>query len=131
MLLLCPRRGELGGGGGGREAVQEDEKNTKEKSKKNPGSSQNANSDLTCPKCEKGKILKGKTAFGCSEFKSGCNFKVTFEQYGKKLTNKQVETLIGKGKTGKISGFKINGEKEKGILSFNDDFSIGFHAFQE
>lgn len=29
-----------------------------------------------CPKCKKGKILKGKTAYGCSEWKSGCNFRL-------------------------------------------------------
>ncbi|MUU77125.1 type IA DNA topoisomerase [Winogradskyella endarachnes] len=31
-----------------------------------------------CPKCKTGKILKGKTAFGCSNYKSGCNFRVGF-----------------------------------------------------
>ncbi|MDH7913898.1 type IA DNA topoisomerase [Winogradskyella sp. SYSU M77433] len=30
----------------------------------------------TCPKCKTGKILKGKTAFGCSNYKSGCDFRV-------------------------------------------------------
>jgi DNA topoisomerase III len=33
-----------------------------------------------CPKCKKGTMLKGKTAFGCSEYKNGCTFKVMFEQ---------------------------------------------------
>ena len=31
-----------------------------------------------CPKCKKGKILKGKTAYGCSNWKSGCDFKIPF-----------------------------------------------------
>ncbi|WP_178988473.1 type IA DNA topoisomerase [Winogradskyella schleiferi] len=32
----------------------------------------------TCPKCKTGKILKGKSAFGCSNYKSGCDFRVGF-----------------------------------------------------
>lgn len=77
-----------------------------------------------CPKCKNGQILKGKTAYGCSAYKEGCTFKVAFEQYGKKLTEKQVFTLIEKGKTAKITGFIVNGQKVKGVLSLKDDFSI-------
>ena len=32
----------------------------------------------TCPLCGKGKIIKGKTAYGCSEWKSGCTFRKPF-----------------------------------------------------
>ncbi|NRD20071.1 DNA topoisomerase 3 [Winogradskyella eckloniae] len=31
-----------------------------------------------CPKCQTGKVLKGKTAFGCSNYKVGCDFRVGF-----------------------------------------------------
>ncbi|WP_179347724.1 type IA DNA topoisomerase [Winogradskyella pacifica] len=31
-----------------------------------------------CPKCKTGKVLQGKTAFGCSNYKSGCDFRVNF-----------------------------------------------------
>jgi DNA topoisomerase-3 len=31
-----------------------------------------------CPKCKTGQILKGKTAFGCSNYKSGCDFRIGF-----------------------------------------------------
>ena len=34
---------------------------------------------LECPKCKKGTVLKGNTAYGCSDYKSGCDFKVPFE----------------------------------------------------
>lgn len=33
----------------------------------------------TCPLCGKGTIIKGKTAYGCSEWKSGCTFRKPFE----------------------------------------------------
>ena len=32
----------------------------------------------TCPLCGKGTILKGKTAYGCSEWKNGCSFRKSF-----------------------------------------------------
>ena len=32
-----------------------------------------------CPLCGKGQIIKGKTAYGCSEWKSGCTFRLMFE----------------------------------------------------
>jgi DNA topoisomerase-3 len=33
-----------------------------------------------CPLCHKGHIIKGNTAYGCSEWKKGCTFRVPFEQ---------------------------------------------------
>jgi DNA topoisomerase-3 len=33
----------------------------------------------SCPLCGKGHIIKGKTAYGCSEWKSGCTFRLMFE----------------------------------------------------
>ena len=32
-----------------------------------------------CPLCGKGHIIKGKTAFGCSEWKNGCSFRKPFD----------------------------------------------------
>lgn len=34
---------------------------------------------LKCPKCECGKIVKGKTAYGCTEWINGCSFKIPFK----------------------------------------------------
>jgi DNA topoisomerase-3 len=33
-----------------------------------------------CPVCGKGHIIKGKAAYGCSEWKSGCTFRHPFKQ---------------------------------------------------
>ena len=44
-----------------------------------------------CPKCKKGMILKGKTAYGCSLYKSSCDFKIMFNVVKAKLTG-QVPT---------------------------------------
>ena len=32
----------------------------------------------TCPKCGKGKVIKGNTAYGCSRWKEGCDYRVFF-----------------------------------------------------
>ena len=33
----------------------------------------------TCPVCSKGTIIKGKTAYGCSRWREGCNFRKPFD----------------------------------------------------
>lgn len=33
---------------------------------------------MACPKCGKGFVIKGKTAFGCSNWKSGCDWRAKF-----------------------------------------------------
>jgi DNA topoisomerase-3 len=46
--------------------------------------------ELTCPKCQKGTILKGKMAYGCSNYKSGCDFKVPFDVVREKLKDQNL-----------------------------------------
>lgn len=33
-----------------------------------------------CPKCGKGTVIKGKAAYGCSNWKNGCDFRMPFEE---------------------------------------------------
>jgi len=78
-----------------------------------------------CPKCKSHPLKKGNTAYGCANFKV-CGFKVPFEVFGKKLTDKQIADLLTKGKTGKAKGWVVTGgegEKE-GKLRFNDAFDL-------
>jgi DNA topoisomerase-3 len=54
---------------------------------------------INCPKCSTGTILKGKTAYGCSNYKSGCDFVFTFDNIkkianGKPLTKELVIKII-------------------------------------
>ncbi len=81
--------------------------------------------ELNCPKCKQAKILEGKTAVGCAEFKS-CGFKVPYELLGKRLTKKQLHDLISKGKTGTIKGFSIPGSSEakNGKLVLDDAWNV-------
>ncbi len=36
---------------------------------------------IKCPGCGKGHIIKGRTAFGCSEYAAGCTVRLPFDQY--------------------------------------------------
>jgi DNA topoisomerase-3 len=101
-------------------------KKTEDGSQKSAETKPKPDKKITCPKCKKGTMLKGNSAFGCSEYKAGCSFRVFFEQQGKKLTNNQIQTLIEKGKTASITGFVVDGAKVKGLLSLKDDFSVQF-----
>jgi DNA topoisomerase-3 len=78
----------------------------------------------TCPKCKQGKLLKGSSAFGCSEYKNNCSFKIPFEIYGKKVSKNQIIRLLDKGCTTNLKGFNLYDEKVEGLLRFDDDFNI-------
>ncbi|MDO5970479.1 DNA topoisomerase 3 [Flavivirga aquimarina] len=77
-----------------------------------------------CPKCKKAQLLKGKTAYGCSGFKSGCDFVMPFSFSGKKISEKQFIRLLQKGSTVNLKGFKTNEGTVEGLLRFNDDFKL-------
>lgn len=49
---------------------------------------------LACPVCGKGRILRGRTAYGCSEFRSGCNFRLPYSQYNPNLTDSQLASVL-------------------------------------
>ena len=51
---------------------------------------------IICPKCGNGHILKGKTAYGCSEFKTGCDLRLPFTEYSSELTLGKLSALIKK-----------------------------------
>jgi len=57
------------------------------------------NTNPSCPKCKKGTLLKGKSAYGCSAYKNGCDFTFSFKSIresanGKTLTKELVYAII-------------------------------------
>lgn len=52
--------------------------------------------DIECPLCHKGHILKGKTAYGCSRYKEGCNMRLPFTSYPENLTPTQLSVMLAK-----------------------------------
>lgn len=90
------------------EAVKEEAKSTKKPTKEKKASdkkttpkpkkekkTESKNSEpLSCPLCKVGKILKGKTAYGCSEWKQGCTFRLTFDEVGDSLTDDELKEIF-------------------------------------
>ncbi|WP_108822427.1 DNA topoisomerase 3 [Dysgonomonas sp. Marseille-P4361] len=49
---------------------------------------------LLCPLCKKGTILRGKSAYGCSEWKNGCPFRITFEEMGDDSSENALKNIL-------------------------------------
>lgn len=79
-----------------------------------------------CPKCKNGTLIKGKTAYGCSQWKSGCKFMLPFQIFGKKVSENQLRRLIVKGCTTNLKGFTINGGKAEGLVRFGEGHALIF-----
>lgn len=113
--------------------ISSEEKRSREISSKNKISPQGRNdkkkkqvAGKTCPKCKKGKLLKGSSAFGCSEYKNNCEFKISFQFLNKKISENQIIRLIDKGCTTNLKGFKIDGKSTEGLVRFDDNFDLKF-----
>jgi len=64
-----------------------------------------------CPKCG-GEVIEGQKGFGCSNWREGCHFVLWKTPIcGKVLTPNQVKSLLKKGKTPMIKGFKSKSGK--------------------
>ena len=77
-----------------------------------------------CLKCKQGKLLKGSTAFGCSEYKNNCHFTIPFEIFGKKISENQLIRLLDKGCTTNLTGFKKGTETVEGLLRFDENYQL-------
>ncbi|UII33645.1 DNA topoisomerase 3 [Fulvivirga ulvae] len=84
----------------------------------------NTSKGMKCPKCSSGNMLKGKSSYGCSEWKAGCNMRVPFTFMSKKFTDKQVQRLLDKKATTKLKGFVLNGEKVEGVVKLTETFEL-------
>ena len=52
--------------------------------------------EIPCPVCGKGHLVKGKTAFGCSEYKNGCHTVLPFTEYPADLTPARLSRMVKK-----------------------------------
>ena len=81
----------------------------------------------TCPLCKKGQIVEYPKSYGCTEFKNGCKYTIWKEIAHKKLTPKNIEDLLQKGKTSLIKGFKSKtGSDFEAHLVLDKELKIGF-----
>ncbi|WP_299391164.1 type IA DNA topoisomerase [uncultured Gelidibacter sp.] len=77
-----------------------------------------------CPKCKQGYLIKGKSAYGCSDFKNGCRFVLPFKFKDKKISEKQYLRLLQKGSTVNLKGFKTESGELEGLIRFNEEYQL-------
>jgi DNA topoisomerase-3 len=58
-------------------------------------------SDLPCPRCQRGHLVTGNRGWGCSRWRDGCAFVIWFAARGKRITESQLRDLVRKGRTRK------------------------------
>lgn len=82
------------------EKVQKEKKPRKPRAKKEKTAGQPETTIIpakpVCPICKKGSILRGKTAYGCSEYKNGCTFRMDYVTYGEGLSDEELIKTISR-----------------------------------
>jgi DNA topoisomerase-3 len=92
---------------------------TKEQKKNKAKKGISLTSEL-CPKCKTASLVKGKTAYGCNAYQTGCDFRLPFSFMGKKISEKQLIRLLQKGSTVNLKGFKDAENKIDGTIHLNE-----------
>ena len=80
---------------------------------------------LVCPSCKVGEIVKGNTAWGCSNFRGGCKLRIPLGIQGKILTESQVAQLVLKGQTRPFTSTEGT-RKTTGIFRFDAGYRVLF-----
>ncbi|UQD56357.1 type IA DNA topoisomerase [Flavobacterium sp. K5-23] len=78
----------------------------------------------TCPKCKKGTLITGKSAYGCTGYKAGCDFLLPFTFAEKKISENQYLRLLQKGSTVNLKDFKTEAGTVEGLLRFDENFKL-------
>lgn len=77
-----------------------------------------------CPKCKKGTLIKGKSSYGCSNYKTGCTFLLPYTFAEKKISENQYLRLLQKGSTVNLKDFKTDIGVVEGLLRFDENFQL-------
>ncbi|OUL62718.1 type IA DNA topoisomerase [Flavobacterium sp. AJR] len=78
----------------------------------------------TCPKCQKATLIKGKSAYGCGNYKAGCDFVLPYTFADKKISENQYLRLVQKGSTVNIKGFKTDAGTVEGLIRFEENYKL-------
>lgn len=77
-----------------------------------------------CPKCKKATLIKGKSAYGCGDYKAGCRFVLPYTFAEKKISENQYLRLLQKGSTVNLKDFKTEAGTVEGLLRFDENFEL-------
>ncbi len=80
-----------------------------------------------CPKCKTGTVVENDKAYGCSNWRSGCDFTIWKTIAGKKISPTQAKSLLQKGNTRLLKGFvSKQGKKFNAILVLEEAGKVTF-----
>ncbi len=77
---------------------------------------------IPCPKCNIGHLIKGNKAWGCSDWKQGCKFKIPFEYKTIILSEKDIESLVHNKES--YYSYLIQGSEEKRKIKFSPKLTL-------
>lgn len=67
-----------------------------------------------------GRIIFGRTGYGCTNFRQGCSFVIWKDSFGRSLTDAMIRKLLEKGETGKLKFTDDNGAPYEAKLVLTD-----------
>lgn len=108
-----------------RSTKRQSTKSTRSKSSKAKGDKKTIET-TSCPLCEAGRLLKGKTAYGCTRWQQGCKLRLPMKYLGKTISPNQIIRLVDKGSTVNLKGFKQDGVKVDGSIKLDKDGNLSF-----
>lgn len=63
---------------------------------------------ITCPSCQRGTLLRGRTAYGCSDYQAGCTYRIPFEECPAEATAEELQTYLHKQQTAPLTPSPID-----------------------
>jgi len=81
---------------------------------------------IGCPKCSKGHIIRGRSAWGCSEWESGCKFTLPFKFEEVTFSDKDMKSLIEEGESHYRFKRKVKGKEELSKVTLSKKFKLGW-----
>lgn len=81
---------------------------------------------IGCPKCKKGHIIRGKSAWGCSDWESGCKFTLPFKFEEITFSDKDMKSLIEEGESHYRFKRTVKGKEELAKVTLNKKLKLSW-----
>ena len=78
-----------------------------------------------CPKCGND-VVRGRFSYGCSAYKSGCDFKINFRILDCKISAEEAAYILANGKSRKLGFTSKSGKKFDASLKFDENKKLVF-----
>ena len=77
-----------------------------------------------CPKCRQGDVIRGNRGWGCTRWRQGCRFVVTFQQNGVTVPDDEADRLFRRGQTRLFTRRPSDGRKVRLVLDLDADGNV-------